>query len=64
METAEETWRNILAVDGYKNVLVDCTGKAEQFRESFGFHNFRLYVRLQSGSIVRRAFKRRENQSN
>jgi elongation factor 2 len=29
--------RNILAVDEYKNVLVDCTGKAEQFREILDF---------------------------
>jgi elongation factor 2 len=28
---------NILAVDKYKNVLVDCTGKAEQFREALDF---------------------------
>jgi elongation factor 2 len=28
---------NILAVDEYKNVLVDCTGKAEQFREILDF---------------------------
>ncbi len=29
--------RNIIAVDEYKNVLVDCTGKAEQFREILDF---------------------------
>jgi len=28
---------NIIAVDGHKNVLVDCTGKAEQFREVLDF---------------------------
>ena len=29
--------RNILAVDEYKNVLVDCTGKAEELREILDF---------------------------
>src|SRR3990170_2562902 len=29
--------QNIIAVDGHKNVLVDCTGKAEQFREVLDF---------------------------
>jgi elongation factor 2 len=29
--------RNILTVDEYKNVLVDCTGKAEQLREILDF---------------------------
>jgi elongation factor 2 len=29
--------QNVIAVDGHKNVLVDCTGKAEQFREVLDF---------------------------
>jgi elongation factor 2 len=29
--------KNIIAVDQHKNVLIDCTGKAEQFREVLDF---------------------------
>jgi elongation factor 2 len=36
-ERREKSAGNVLAVDEYKNVLVDCTGKAEQFREILDF---------------------------
>ncbi len=36
-ENSARNMRNILAVDEYKNVLVDCTGKAEQLREILDF---------------------------
>jgi elongation factor 2 len=36
-ETSTGNIRNILAVDEYKNVLVDCTGKAEQLQEILDF---------------------------
>jgi elongation factor 2 len=36
-ENSARNVRNMLAVDEYKNVLVDCTGKAEQLREILDF---------------------------
>ena len=52
---------NILAVDEHKNVMVDCTRKTEQFRK-LRFRNFRLHVRLQSRSVMRRTHERRTSQ--